>query len=142
VRPLRTPCRSLICGRSNSSSPTRTAKRENARAVGKLRQQLSPLYRALQEVFGEMDEIGGEQPGDATPAQPARSSAVWESWKHRLGGGQAKAIDALLLHGEMNTTQLAIATGLHRTSIPKVISNLNKAGLINKNGGRFSLKQL
>jgi DNA-binding IclR family transcriptional regulator len=40
------------------------------------------------------------------------------------------------------TEQLSIATGLHRTTIPKLIYELNKAGLIDKSGGRFSLKQL
>jgi hypothetical protein len=33
-------------------------------------------------------------------------------------------------------------TGVHRNSIPAMIYKLNKAGLLNKNGGRFSLKQL
>ena len=47
-----------------------------------------------------------------------------------------------MLHGDMNTQQLAIAIGQHRNSIPRLIYTLNKAGLINKNGGRFSLKQL
>ena len=39
--------------------------------------------------------------------------------------------------------QLAIVTGLDRSTITRtVIFNLNKAGLINKSGGRFSLKKL
>lgn len=71
-----------------------------------------------------------------------RQSKVWESWKQRLGGSCAKVIDALLTHKDLNTQQLAIATGLHRTTIPNLIFRLNKAGLINKNGGRFSLKSL
>lgn len=116
------------------------AKAESTRALNALRKQLSPLYRALQAVFGELDEAGiGDAPisSDENP----RTRAVWNNWKSRMGSA-AKIIDALLLHGEMNTQQLAIATGYHRTTIPAMIFKLNKAGLLNKNGGRFSLKQL
>lgn len=117
------------------------AKREAGRALSNLRHQLSPLYKALQMVFGELDAAGIEN--GAMPATPnTRTSAVWESWKSRMPGGPAKIIDALLLHSEMNTQQLAIATGVHRNSIPAMIWKLNKAGLLNKSGGRFSLKQL
>ena len=114
-----------------------TAKRQATHALAALRKQLAPLYRALQAVFGELDAAGVQE-----TAIPGRASAVWESWKARLPGGPAKIIDALLLHSEMNTQQLAIATGVHRNSIPAMIYKLNKAGLLNKNGGRFSLKAL
>lgn len=115
------------------------AGREATRALSALRQQLNPLYRALQDVFGELNAAGTE---DAAPTVNARTSVVWDSWKSRLGEGPAKIIDALLLHGEMNTQQLAIATGYHRTTVPGLIHKMNKAGLLNKNGGRFSLKAL
>lgn len=115
------------------------ARAESAHAVAALRQQLSPLYRALQAIFGELDAIGDDAPA---PASDARMQAVWASWKSKLGSGPAKVIDALLLHGEMNTQQLAIACGVNRNTIPNWIVTLNKAGLINKNGGRFSLKSL
>lgn len=119
------------------------AKREAARALVTLRQQLSPLYRALQAVFGELDAAGAGDLADApsAPVNP-RMSAVWESWKSRLGVGPAKCIDALLLHGDLNTAQLAIATGYHRNTVPQYVSALNTAGLINKRDGRFSLKAL
>lgn len=117
------------------------ARRESGHALTALRRQLSPLYRALQAVFGELDAAGVDEAPAASGAVNSRTSAVWESWKSKLGAA-GKLIDALLVHGEMNTQQLAIATGLHRTTIPKHIYTLNKAGLINKNGGRFSLKQL
>jgi hypothetical protein len=119
------------------------AKRDTARALANLRRQLNPLYRALKDVFGELDAAGVE---DSAPtvagASNPRVAAVWESWKSKLGAGAAKCIDALLLHGDMNTQQLSIATGYHRNTVPQYVSQLNKAGLINKNGGRFSLKSL
>ena len=72
----------------------------------------------------------------------ARTAAIWMSWKGRLGPQCGKVIDALLLQPEMNTTQLAIAIGTRRQNIPGLIYKLNQAGLLNKNGGRFSLKAL
>lgn len=137
---LRAEIAQLRTALADANRETMRAKREAAQAVAALRQQLSPLYRALQAVFGELDAAGTDE--DAPPADTSRTSKVWESWKSRLGGGSAKLIDALLLHREMNTQQLAIATGLHRNSIPRLIYSLNQAGLINKNGGRFSLKSL
>lgn len=118
------------------------AKSESARALGSLRKQLTPLYSALQAVFGELDAAGVEDSGGPVGSASPRVSAVWESWKSRLGGQTAKVIDALLLHGEMNTTQLAIAIGTRRQNVPNLIFKLNQVGLINKKDGRFSLKQL
>lgn len=117
---------------------------EARRALTMLRQQLTPLYRALRAVFGELEAVADIQPSDSTlaGAGDSRIAAVWESWKTKLGGQCAKVIDVLLTHGEMNTTQLAIAVGTRRQNIPNLIYKLNQAGLINKNGGRFSLKSL
>jgi len=125
-------------------------RRESARAIAELRRQLTPLYRALQGVFGEMDAAGVESapepPGASAPSSVAtrdpRVTAVWESWKSRLGGAAAKIIDALLLHGEMNTMQLSVVCQCRRQTVSDNIMRLNKANLIDKNGGRFSLKKL
>ncbi len=116
------------------------ARRDADRALAELRRQLGPLFKALQMVFGELDAAGVEE--SAAPQVNSRTAAVWESWKDKLGIGPAKVIDALLLHGEMNTAQLSIATGYHRNTVPQYVSACNKAGLITKNGGRFSLKKL
>lgn len=115
------------------------AKGDSARAVSALRKQLTPLYRALQSVFGEMESVGDDA---GVPVADSRTAAIWQSWKARLGPQCGKIIDALLLQPDMNTTQLAIAIGTHRNNIPNLIFKLNKAGLLNKSGGRFSLKQL
>jgi hypothetical protein len=127
----------LIVARAESARAVQQANR----AVAKLRTILSPLYGGLRELFGELDKFGGDEMV-ASPADDSRTKAVWENWKQKMPGNPAKIIDALLLHGEMNTQQVAIAIGLHRTSIPKLIYQLNQAGLINKNGGKFSLKKL
>lgn len=116
------------------------ARKTDARSFAVLHQQLLPLHQALLGVFGKLDglDLNGVE---STPAR-GHTTAVWEAWKQRLGASAGKCIDALLTHGELNTQQLAIAVGLHRTTIPAIIYKLNRAGLINKSGGRFSLKQL
>lgn len=143
VTRLRRKCERLEATVESLESELAEARREAQMATKPLRnlkRQLEPFYTAMRAIFGELDVISGGN-GDGEQVAP-RKKEVWESWKNRLGGGTAKVIDALLLHREMNTTQLAIATGLHRTTIPALIFKLNQAGLINKNGGRFSLKEM
>ncbi len=106
--------------------------------VRELRRVLDPLYRALQMVYGEIGELG-IQPGlDLHPAK----AAAWENWKKKLGGLPARFIDVLMIHGEMTQTQLRIAVGCAAGSVAGVVCTLNKAGLINKAGGKVSLKEL
>lgn len=113
--------------------------REGARAVAALRKQLTPLYQAMQMMFGHMEAINTDSAvNGATPAV----SAVWKAWKDRLGGQPAQLIDALLLHSELTSGQIAIAIGVNPKNVAQVIHKVNKAGLLNKNGGKFSLKQL
>lgn len=118
------------------------------RVIAKLRRQLSPLYQALQLVFGEIETIPlGADPQETPGAGPSASaspqaSAVWDHWRQKLGKNCSRIIDALLAHGSLNTTQLAMVTGIDRSNVPKSIHVLNKASLINKNGGVFSLKAL
>lgn len=139
---LRGLVRDLRAELSDTKRELMQTRRESTTALAALRRQLTPLYRALQGVFGELDAAGVEETATANSETNPRTSAVWEAWKSRLGGQTAKVIGALQLHGEMNSTQLAIAIGTRRQNIPNLIFKLNQAGLINKNGGRFSLKQL
>src|SRR5262245_30694911 len=120
------------------------AREDADRALKELRRVLSPLYRALQQVFGELDAAGVTEAASAATARSGepRVSAIWESWKARLGGQCAKVIDALMLQPGMNQTQIAIAIGTRRQNVPNLIFKMNKAGLIDKNGGRYSLKAL
>lgn len=124
---------------------------ETARAaIHTLRQQLSPLHRALKAVFGEIEMAIGDEPeraegstGSQPPAANDRIAAVWQEWKQKLGGAAAKIITALLSHESADTTQLMILIGTpRRQTVHDAVFKLNNAGLINKNGGRISLKQL
>jgi hypothetical protein len=104
--------------------------------LAELRVTLSPLYQALQMVFGHLDVMSGPAP------VPDNKREVWESWKQKLGGLTANAIDILFLHGPMNQTQLRIQLKCAQRSVQNVVAALNKAGLINKKDGKISLKEL
>ncbi len=112
-------------------------KRASTAALGNLRKLLKPWYQALQMIYGELETVDE----DAAPSSP-RTSAVWEAWKSRLPGRPAQIIDALLLHGELNTSQLGVAVGMSRSNVPAVMTRLKQAGIIQKNGDKFSLKKL
>jgi hypothetical protein len=114
-----------------------------AGATQQLRSILDPLYGALRRVYGELDEVGGaEGVGAPAPKADTRLDAVWGSWKTKLGGKAALAIDALLLHGEMTARQLRIHISCGNEYVYKVITQLTNAGILVKRDGKFSLCQL
>lgn len=106
--------------------------------VSELRQVLTPLYSALQHVFGVTEGIGGSE----APAASPRASAVWESWKAKLSSAEGRAIDALLLHGEMTVPQLRIHIGCATRTSQNVASSLSSKGLAIRQGGKIKLKEL
>lgn len=109
----------------------------------KLRTVLQPLHNALGMIFGEMGSMGVESGEDATPSPlDSRKTAVWTSWKQKFPGIPAKFIDALLLYGALTQSQLRIHAQCAKGSVPGVVSQLYKAGLISKNGGKISLKEV
>lgn len=109
-------------------------------ALREFRRITLPFYRILQAAHGEIESLGVSD-GPVSSVAPQKLAA-WENWKHKLGGLQAKFIDALLLHGAMTQTQLRIAVGCANGSVAGTVCALNKAGLITKNGGKIALKEL
>jgi hypothetical protein len=101
---------------------------------------LTPLHEGLCQLFDEMDKVAPGQ-GEAAPVN-GKASAVWESWKKDLGGKAAEIIDALLVHGEMSVAQLRVAAKCGQQTVYDITHKMNKLGLINRNGGRYSLKKL
>jgi hypothetical protein len=101
---------------------------------------LNLLARSLKHVASgefDLDEMA------VAAAAPSTSNGKWEFWKKRYPGRIAETIDLLLIQGEMNQSQLCSALKCDsRTLSAKVIYPLNKAGLLIKNGGMFSLKRL
>ena len=123
----------------------RSKRKSVERGVQEMRKVLAPLYGALQLLHGEMDAMGiGASPQAETGNGSFEQTkvAVWESWKKKLGGKAADAIDALRLHGEMTHTQLKIHIRCGQQTVYDTVHRLNKAGIINKNSGRISLKEL
>lgn len=116
-------------------------------STARLRQLLGPLHNALKELFGEMETISGG--GDFSPQTErttsdadARKIAVWQSWKSKLGGVNASFIQGLLEHGTMTAPQLRVVCKCHIQSVYDAATKLKSLGLINKNGGKYSLKEL
>ena len=110
--------------------------RQFSRAVLGLRSILNPLYKGLRQIYGEIEAFAVEQ--DSPFIQP---NNFWETQKRRFPGKPSELID-LLLERPMNTTQLATAGRMDPRTVTKTIYILNKAGLVEKNGGMFSLKQI
>ena len=126
--------------RVKAESDLRNERTKNAvvdEGLMELRAILSPLYQGIGKVLGEIRVTGA-----ASDAVAPRTSAVWDSWKEKLSGSAAKAIDTLLLHGEMTAEQLRIHLGCATRTCYNIIGELNKAKLVNKNGGKISLKEL
>lgn len=128
-------------------------RRKNAsveKGVHHLRQLLSPFHQWMGLVFGEFEAMGI---GDVTEgiSQPLsstdpRKAAVWDSWVEKLGGKDSfagKMIVALLQHGALTSKQIAIHIGTKRMqTVYETTLKVNKAGILDKNGDRFSLKEL
>lgn len=111
------------------------AKRDATLAMGNLKKQLSPLYRALQQVFGELESVGIEDGGSP------QTNARWESWKKRMPGRPAEFIDLLLVHGTMSVKQFMAAAHLGQNTVYGIVSKLGQAGVVSNNGGRYSLSE-
>jgi FtsZ-binding cell division protein ZapB len=151
IESLKAENRRLQRAVTDAEVEAKRAREDANRALSMLRRQLSPLYRALQAVFGELDDAGvtdGPVPVHTAGAAPvagedARLKNIWDSWKERLGPTCAKVIDALLLQSEMTNRQIAVAIGTGRIqTVYDAVTKMNKVSLLTKNGDRYSLKQL
>jgi hypothetical protein len=131
--------------RQKAETELRIERQKNAvleAGVTNLRQVLMPLYQGLRMIFGELDALGVQDSTTPASGLDPRKAAVWEDWKRKMPGIPARFIDALMLHGELTQTQLRLHAKCAQGSVAGVVSQLWKAGLINKNGGRISLKEL
>jgi hypothetical protein len=116
------------------------------RAIQALQHSLQPQFLALRAIFGEIEAAGltsdsattssTSSPNPANPANPGGVDPRWQSYKERFPGVAAKVIDALLLHREMNTTELVTFVGCHYNTLSAALVLLSKAGAVTKDGGR------
>jgi hypothetical protein len=109
------------------------------RTQARLRQQLEPLYQAIR---GVMEELPDADPADTQQHYSSVKDARWETWIAKLGGKQGEFIRAMLDHGAMTREQLKISTHSGSSTVDLVLRKLKELSLIEKNGGRYSLKQL
>lgn len=110
------------------------AKREATLAMGNLKKQLSPLYRALQMVFGELEAVGDDMQG---------GGGKWDVVKQRLAPRLREAVDLLLIQGSMKRTQMAAALKMDYSNCTKnVIGALLRQGLLTDDNGQLRLKEL
>lgn len=115
------------------------ARNSNAAdGIMRIREILSPLWIALQHLYGAIDQSGI---AGASPSQQKHSD-LWNDWKSKLGGREAQAIDVLLKHGKMKKEALKIHLKCGNTSLYEVVAKLDRANLIDKDGAFVSLKEL
>lgn len=110
------------------------------RGAQALRTVLTPLYGALQHIFGETEAMG--LPEAQPTAHAPKKNAAWDSWKERLSGPAGKMIDVLMIHGSLTADQLRIHLGFATRTCYNIIGELSRAKLIEKNSGKVSLKEL
>ncbi len=115
------------------------AKQRLELSVRNLRQQLSPLHRALRALFGEIElAVGEERVGPSVPGAPqtaaSSSDPRWESYKQSFPGVPSRIIDALLAHPQLSYTQLATMVRAHYDTIKSAAAKLKNAGAIAKEG--------
>lgn len=115
------------------------------RSIRGLRQQLSPLHRALRAVFGEIELAIGEEMRAASEApnlSPANSGDPrWESFKRTFSGCGAEIIDALLAHQQMTLSQLSTLLKRHYDTVKGAAAKLQKAGAVVRDGTMLRLNR-
>jgi hypothetical protein len=106
-------------------------------ATGRFKKMIAEPFHVLRTIMDELSDVEVD-----SPASP-RSNAVWDSWKSKLGGKKAEFIQAMLECGHpMTSEQLRVATHTGRSTVPQIIHQLKDLGLINKENGKYSLKEL
>jgi hypothetical protein len=127
----------------DAATVAKQASADAIAAIRALRKQVQPFYDALRMIMGEITRVEAEAVTSTTgPVHSAGRDPRWDSWKVKLPGRPAEFIDLLLEHREMTGRQLAAAARCDPRTVTRAIFVLNKAQLINKNGGKFSLKEL
>lgn len=116
------------------------AIQDSAHVIRIFRERFGPFFEFLKFLFGEASRVDAGI-GNASHASGGNLSPKWEMLKQKLGGRQAEFID-LLGHGEMTAAQLRAAAHCDIRTAYSVIEKMKGAGLVNKNGAKFSLKEI
>lgn len=104
-------------------------------------QAVSGLRKLLAPLWGEVQGMSELEMFNESPA-PKGDSHIWDEWKQKLGKACGNIIDALQKHGALDANQINIITKCGRGNVSTYMSRLNKANLIDKNGDKYSLKEI
>jgi hypothetical protein len=126
----------------DGETKAKAAAADSIHAIRALRKATEPFYNALRMIFGEISRVDAGKIEETHNSSPTRANTVYEKWIAQLGGNRAAIIRALLEHGEMTRQQLRVSSGVPDGSINQTTSELYKLGLINRGGGKYSLKEL
>jgi chromosome segregation ATPase len=110
------------------------------KGISSLREKLSPLYNSLRQLFGELDSLDVDDQGSPS-VKTNGLSPKWQMMKEKLGHREAQIIDALQ-HGSMTAKQLTPVLHWDIKTVYRVTQKMKDAGLLNNEGGKFSLREL
>lgn len=141
VRKLRAEVARLESSNAVGGAKLKDAGREleqTQRVIVAIKKILGPLHEVLGVLFGEIEEIGGVDAHlDITPV-----SGKWQLIGARVGGKQKQIIDLLLLQNQMSVKQMSKAMHCAYNTADSNARAMREAGLLEKNGAQYSLKNL
>lgn len=118
--------------------------RRAQQALAVLRRIFEPLHGALRAIFGELDAASIEDTPAAGRAAGGPVPEVWQSWIDRFGADSqsSKFILALLKHEALTAAQIRVHMQCSHQAVYDAAKRLNKLGLTEKNGAKYSLRQI
>jgi hypothetical protein len=119
----------------------RQASADAVQAVRALRKACEPFWTAFKMIYGEISRVEAAKFDVSGSPTDSHLDGKWEVWKKKLPGKAAEVIQALVEHGGMNIKQIMAAAHVGQDTAYAVTARLGKLGLLEKAGGKFSLKE-
>jgi hypothetical protein len=116
--------------------------RDAVQAIRALREILEPFHTAIRMIYGEISRVEvGEVGTESMRSGSLGLSPKWEMMKQKLGHREAQIIDALQ-HGGMTAKQLTPVLHWDIKTVYAFTKKMKDAGLLENDGGKFSLREL
>lgn len=113
----------------------RAARAESV--IASLREQLEPEYRALQKLFGELQQVVSQQvvssnQNDMNVSVTRSNSVSLGRWKAKLGKGVGLILDLLVEHSDGLTRQQLrlLSGGFGKSTVNEYLNRAKRAGLV------------